>query len=157
MLKIFLKSTIIFLFLIFRAYSHDLPKDFNSNLKNYNSKLTIFDKKNKIIAKFNIIKAISPKQRAYGLMNLKKLPQNHAMLFIFYKEKIINMWMKNTYIPLDMIFIDKNNKIIKIVKNTKPHSLKNISSGQKATKILEINANLSEKLNIKIGNKIKIK
>lgn len=79
------------------------------------------------------------------------------MIFIFESPRIINMWMKNTYIPLDMIFIDENNQIIKIEKNTTPHSLEIISSDKKAIKVLEINAGLSDKFDIKIGNKIDLK
>lgn len=90
-------------------------------------------------------------------MNLKKLHPKYGMIFIFESPRIINMWMKNTYIPLDMIFIDENNQIIKIEKNTTPHSLEIISSDKKAIKVLEINAGLSDKFDIKIGNKIDLK
>lgn len=130
-------------------------KNFNNNLKNYNSKLAIFNNKNHIIAEFLVAKAITKEEQQYGLMNLNNLSQNHGMLFIFNENKLVNMWMKNTYIPLDMIFIDKNNVILTIAHNAIPHSLEIISSKKKVDKVLEINAGLAEKLNIKEGNKIK--
>ncbi len=89
-------------------------------------------------------------------MYITNLPSNYGALFDFKREKIAQMWMKNTFISLDMLFIDKNDKIIKIVKNTKPLSKDIISSEVKVAKILEINANISDKFNIKIGDKIKI-
>lgn len=133
----------------------DEVKNFNNNPKNYNSKLIIFDNKNNIISEFMVAKASSKEKQEYGLMNLKELPQNHGMIFIFNKTKLINMWMKNTYIPLDMLFIDENNIISKIEHNTTPNSLEIISSITEVSKVLEINAGLSKKLNIKEGYKIK--
>jgi len=103
-----------------------------------------------------VIKAITNKEKQYGLMNLEHLAAQNGMLFIFQDSKIIKMWMKNTLIPLDMIFIDENNRIIDIKANNKPLSLKIISSAKKANKVLEINAGLAKKLQIKVGDKIKI-
>jgi uncharacterized membrane protein (UPF0127 family) len=90
-------------------------------------------------------------------MNLNSLPKNNAMLFIFEESQVIEMWMKNTVIPLDMLFIDKNNVITKIVTNTTPFSLVMISSKNPVNRVLEINAGLSDKLGIKVGKVVKIK
>ena len=76
------------------------------------------------------------------------------MLFVFLDEKIVTMWMKNTLINLDMIFIDKNNKIINIAHNQQNHSLSIISSQKKVDKVLEINANLAKQLEIKVGDQV---
>jgi uncharacterized membrane protein (UPF0127 family) len=78
------------------------------------------------------------------------------MYFIFDSPRIISMWMKNTKFGLDMIFIDKNDKIVNIVKNTKPFSKEIISSQFLSDKVLEINANLCKKYNIKIGDYVKL-
>jgi uncharacterized protein len=129
---------------------------FNLDLKNYNSKLTISDNKNNIIASFDVAKAITQEQKIYGLMNLKSLPEKYGMIFIFNESKVVNMWMKNTNIALDMIFIDKENTILNISHNNNPNSLEIISSVEKVDKVLEINAGLAKKLKIKIGQKIKI-
>lgn len=133
---------------------------FNRNLKNYNIKLQILksdeSKDSNIIAQFATAIADDDEKRRIGLMHLSALPENHAMLFIFDKPQLISMWMKNTFIALDMLFIDDNDIIVSIASNTKPQSLTIISSQQPVVKVLEINAGLSKKLGIKIGSKVKI-
>jgi len=74
------------------------------------------------------------------------------MLFHFNPPRDVSMWMKNTVISLDIIFLDSNKKIIKIHRNAEPESLKSIRSVKKAEWVLEINAGLSEKYKIDIGN-----
>jgi uncharacterized membrane protein (UPF0127 family) len=78
------------------------------------------------------------------------------MFFPFYKSQVIVMWMKNTQIPLDMIFIDKHDRIVTIKTHAVPCSLDLISSEKEAKKVLEINAGLVERLGIKVGQKVKI-
>ncbi len=65
------------------------------------------------------------------------------------------MWMKNTKIPLDIVFIDKDDVIVNIVTNTTPYSLDLIPSEAKVNKVLEINGGITKKLGIKIGDKIR--
>ncbi len=128
---------------------------FDNNI--YNSNLQIINADNgKIITNFKISILSNKKSQQKGLMHVKNLPLNYGALFDFPKEKIAYMWMKNTFIALDMLFIDKNNKIVKITKNTTPLSTKTISSNIKINKILEINATMTDNFNIKIGDKIKI-
>ncbi len=134
------------------SYSQDF-KHFNSNVKNYDKKIEIIDKNNYKKAEFMVLIANEEKKRRYGLMNLKTLPQRNGMLFLFEKPDIIHMWMKNTYISLDMIFI-KNNEIVHIYKNARPLSLDIISSKIEVDKIIEINSGLVEKYNIKVEDKI---
>jgi uncharacterized membrane protein (UPF0127 family) len=128
----------------------------NSDFKNYNRILEISDSNNKKTAIFKVFLADSDKKRSHGLMNLKYLPADHGMIFTFFPSREIAMWMKNTFIALDMIFIDANNRIITIAENTIPHSLEVISSQKKAAMVLEINAGLVKKLGLKIGQKIKV-
>lgn len=130
--------------------------EFNRDLKNYNAKLQIFDAAGEQITEFSIAIADDENKKMYGLMNLDELPQTHGMLFPFFKNEVITMWMKNTRIPLDMLFIDKHNLIANIKTNAEPYSLEIISSEKKVKKVLEINGGLSEKLGIKVGQKIKI-
>lgn len=128
----------------------------NSNFKNYNNKLEIFNQEKNLIATFKVKIAIDAKTKKYGLMNLDYLPENFGMIFEFKKEQIIDMWMKNTKIPLDMIFVDKNNYIVDIFVNAKPYSLEIISSKKPANRVLEINGGLTQKLRIKVGDKINL-
>jgi len=105
---------------------------------------------------FEIEIADSVAKKAQGLMFRKELPKNRGMLFPFKTPKIVNMWMFNTQIGLDIIFINQQNKIVKIVENSKPMSSSIINSGQKILNVLEINAGLSKKFKIEVGNQIKL-
>ena len=103
---------------------------------------------------FNVEVVRKKIERERGLMFRKSLNLNRGMLFIFPNESKINMWMKNTLISLDIIFISKNYKIVDIIKNTKAMSKDILTSSIEAKYALEINAGLVKKLNIKIGNNI---
>ena len=103
---------------------------------------------------FDVEVAKTFEQREVGLMFRNHLPENQGMLFVFEKNAPVSMWMKNTYIPLDILFIDKEGIVTNIAKNTVPHSLKLISSARPVVAALEINAMVSDKLGIKAGDKI---
>lgn len=130
--------------------------EFNRDLKNYNVKLQILDQKQKQVAEFMIAIADDDYKKMYGLMNLNHLPEKNGMLFPFFTSQVITMWMKNTRIPLDMLFIDSNNKIANIKTNAEPYSLEVISSEVPVKKVLEINANLVKKFHIEVGQSIKL-
>ncbi|MBR6409498.1 MAG: DUF192 domain-containing protein [Alphaproteobacteria bacterium] len=92
-----------------------------------------------------------------GLMNRKKLKTDSGMIFIFSKNhpQPIAMWMKNTYISLDMLFLDSNGKIIALEKNTTPMSERLIRPTLKPTSyVVELNAGEIKKHDIKIGDKV---
>jgi hypothetical protein len=109
------------------------------------------------IYQFKVEVVDTPALRSKGLMYRKEMPLNHGMLFIWDKDTRGGFWMKNTYIPLDIIFIDKNYQIIHIAKNTKPLSEKLISPMKSYRYVLEINAGLSEKYKIKPGDQLHFK
>ena len=92
-----------------------------------------------------------------GLMFRSSLSDEKGMLFDFKVPQKVSMWMKNTYIPLDMLFINENKQIVFIAKNTIPQSLELITFEKPVLYVLEINAGLVDKLGIKIGDKINIK
>jgi uncharacterized membrane protein (UPF0127 family) len=102
----------------------------------------------------NIKIADNDSARMKGLMFVKNLPENEGMLFIMEDEAQVNMWMKNTYIPLDMIFVNSNKEIVSMAENTKPLSTEIISSKNKVKYVLEINGGLAKKSGLKIGDKI---
>lgn len=129
---------------------------FNRDFKNYNVNLDIFDENEAKIASFKVAIADSDKRKMYGLMNLDYLPQNNGMVFIFPYSQLVNMWMKNTNIPLDMIFIDSDNEISSVASDTTPHSPDLISSQREVVKVLEINAGLAKKLGLKVGQKVRM-
>ena len=123
--------------------------------KKYNVKLQIINAKGDH-KEFRIAIATNRQEKEQGLMFVTKLANNYGMLFEFEREQVIAMWMKNTKIPLDMLFIDKNDKIVAIKHSAIPESLDLISSEYKVTKVLEINGGLCNSLEIKIGDLIKI-
>ncbi len=144
---------VILLFFTKNSYTQNF-KQFNHNVKNYNKKIEIFSKNGEKKAEFMVAIADDDEKRKYGLMNLEKLNQQNGMLFLFEKGDIIYMWMKNTMISLDMIFIN-DDEIVSFFENAKPQNLDVISSKKKADKVLEINGSLIKKYKIKIGDKIK--
>ena len=103
---------------------------------------------------FNVEVAKTMEERRSGLMYRKKLLDNEGMLFVFPREKIIQLWMKNTYIPLDVIFISENKVIVDIKKNLERLSETIVRSKVKSRYALEFNAGLINKLDIRIGDKV---
>lgn len=94
-----------------------------------------------------------------GLMFHENLEESSGMLFVFPDEQIRSFWMKNTFIPLDILYIDSNDKIIDIqtAQPCKKDPCPDYVSASPARYVLELNAGYSEKNNIKIGDKISIK
>jgi uncharacterized membrane protein (UPF0127 family) len=87
-----------------------------------------------------------------GLMYRRSLPEGQGMLFDLGSERRIEMWMKNTFIPLDMIFIGADGRIRRIAENTKPLSTRLVSSGGRVRAVLEINAGTARTLGIAPGD-----
>lgn len=110
----------------------------------------------KNIVKISVEIADDNEETAKGLMYRKKLEENSGMLFIFGNEEYQTFWMKNTVIPLDIIFIDKNSKIVDI-KNAVPCKKEPCAlykSSMPAKYVLEVNGNFSINNNIKTGDKL---
>jgi uncharacterized protein len=103
---------------------------------------------------FAVELAVTEEQRARGLMFRRSLPEGQGMLFKFEPDQVINMWMHNTYIPLDMIFIRSDGRILRIAENTKPESDNIISSGGPARGVLEVIAGTARKLGLAPGDKV---
>ena len=98
-----------------------------------------------------IIKAVvadEPGERAVGLMNRTELSENAGMLFVYDKPSAPKFWMKNTFIPLDIIFLDKSGKIIKIFEQVPRLSENKITAGNNVSFVLEINAGLIEQFEV---------
>jgi uncharacterized protein len=101
--------------------------------------------------RFRIWLATSEANRARGLMFVRSLPADGGMLFVHEEPRIISMWMKNTFIPLDMIFIRADGRVTQVEANTKPHSLSTIASREDVVAVLEVNAGIAAKLGIRPG------
>ena len=89
-----------------------------------------------------------------GLMFRKDLPEGRGMLFDFQPERNVSMWMKNTLIPLDMIFIKSDGRILRIAENTEVQSEKIIPSGGPVRGVLEVIAGTAKRLGIKPGDRV---
>jgi len=101
--------------------------------------------------RFTVELATTGPQQERGLMFRKSLPEGHGMLFIFREAHPVAMWMKNTPLPLDMIFIDERGRIINIAENTVPESLDIIRSGGDTKAVLELAAGTCKKRQIEVG------
>lgn len=102
--------------------------------------------------------ADNPFEQSKGLMYRNNLDWNSGMLFVFDNERVQSFWMKNTLIPLDMIFIDKNHRIVDIKENTQPCKIQNCPSyisKQPAKYVLEVNAGYAKENYINIGDTLK--
>ena len=92
--------------------------------------------------------------REKGLMYRRSLPEGTGMLFDFHQEQEVAFWMQNTYIPLDMIFIRGDGRILRIAENTEPMSTRQIPSGGPVRAVLEVIAGTSRKLGIAPGDRV---
>ncbi len=103
---------------------------------------------------FRVELAETARQRAQGLQWRKNMAANHGMLFDFKQTNTVTMWMKNTYLSLDMFFISDNGTIINIARNTVPLSLTHINSAGPARGVLEVIAGTAQRLGIRAGDRI---
>ena len=103
---------------------------------------------------FNIEVAITDQERALGLMFRRSLPENAGMLFIYDPPQPATMWMKNTFIPLDMVFISVDGKVHRVESNTEPFSTAIIPSEGDVVGVLELNAGEANKIGLKRGDQV---
>lgn len=103
---------------------------------------------------FSVEMAKTEEERRTGLMYRRSLPDGRGMLFDFSPEQNVSMWMKNTFISLDMIFIGSDGRILRIAENTVPQSEKIIPSGGPAKAVLEVIAGTARKYGIRPGDRV---
>jgi hypothetical protein len=103
---------------------------------------------------FSVEMATTEEEKTTGLMYRKELADGKGMLFDFSPEQEVSMWMKNTYIPLDMIFIRADGRILRIAQNTEPMSTRIIPSGGLAKGVLEVIAGTAQKYGIQPGDRV---
>jgi len=93
--------------------------------------------------------------RARGLMFRRHLAADHAMLFVWEAPIAAAMWMKNTYIPLDMLFVAGDGRVVYVAANTKPESLDVISAGRPVKAVIEVAGGTAARLGIKPGDRVR--
>jgi uncharacterized membrane protein (UPF0127 family) len=103
---------------------------------------------------FQVWLADTPRRQSQGLMFVRDLPDLRGMLFVHPQPKTISMWMKNTYIPLDMVFIDERGRVQQVIEQATPHSLDLIRSDKPALAVLEIAGGEARRLGIHPGQRV---
>lgn len=116
--------------------------------------VSIINEANDIIASYDVEIANTPYERQTGLMYRDKLEKSQGMLFVFDEEAELNFYMKNTLLPLDLIFINKNKSILNIFQNASPNSINSIPSKGNAMYVLELLAFETKTKAIQPGMKI---
>jgi uncharacterized protein len=103
---------------------------------------------------FKIWVADNDQRRSRGLMHVKHMADDEAMLFIYPQAVRASMWMKNTFIPLDMLFVAADGKVMHVVENTEPQSLKTIESTAEVIAVIELKGGTAAKLHIAKGARV---
>lgn len=103
---------------------------------------------------FDIWIAETPRQQQQGLMFVRDLPAARGMLFVAKEPRVFDMWMRNTYIPLDMVFIGADGRISSVAENTTPHSLAIVSSKVPVGAILELKGGEAARRALHAGDKV---
>ena len=101
---------------------------------------------------FTVELAVTSKARQQGLMHRREMPRNVGMLFIFPSLGLQSFWMKDTLIPLDILFLEANGRVVHVHHDAQPRSLMPIAPKVTAFAVLEINGGLSRELGIKPGD-----
>ncbi len=105
-------------------------------------------------AHFTVVLADDPSERARGLMYVESLPMLEGMLFIYPEPQAVTFWMKNTLIPLDMLFVGPDGTILALHENAIPHDETTISGGDGVIAVLEINGGMARRLGITVGDRL---
>ena len=92
--------------------------------------------------------ALTDQQRQRGLMHVREMDDFAGMLFVYRRAGLLSMWMKNTFIPLDMLFVRAAGSIASIAKQTEPHSLESIRATEPVNYVLELNGGVTDRLGI---------
>lgn len=108
-----------------------------------------------VVRNFLVEMATTPDQQSKGLMYRKSMASDHGMLFTLKQPREVSFWMKNTFIPLDMLFINREGTIVQIIENAEPHTRTSRRSVIPVSAVLEINGGLSEELGIAPGQTVR--
>jgi uncharacterized membrane protein (UPF0127 family) len=103
---------------------------------------------------FRIWLADTPPRQQQGLMYVRDLPAEEGMLFVDRQSRVWGMWMKNTFIPLDMVFIDARGRVAAIAERTVPHSLQTVSHPKPVKAVLELRGGETARRGIRVGDRV---
>jgi len=103
---------------------------------------------------FQVYLAVDVRRQRRGLMFVRELPEMSGMLFVYERAGMLSMWMKNTYIPLDLVFARADGSVSSVIHNTRPLSLDSQASVEPVNFVLELNAGTARRL--KIGERSRL-
>jgi uncharacterized protein len=156
--KIFGVIILILALVAFLIVNNFIKKDSEPEVKYYtftkDGELIFSDSLGNEKIKIDIEIAATEYKRQLGLMNRKSMEENEGMLFIFNEERLQSFWMLNTLISLDIMFVNKEKKIVTIHKNTTPLSQQSYPSSEPSIYVVEVVGGFSDKNNILPGDKI---
>ncbi|MCX8106384.1 MAG: DUF192 domain-containing protein [Ignavibacterium album] len=141
-------------FLIFNNFIKSPDKEMEYYTFTKEGELIFSDSLGNAKAKIDIEIADDEYQRQLGLMNRKEMNENQGMLFIFPRQDFLSFWMRNTFLSLDMIFVDESKTIVTIHKNTRILSDTSYPSTKPARYVVEVLAGFTDKHKIQVGDKI---
>ena len=116
--------------------------------------LTITQAKPAKVHAFRVWVADTPQRAEQGLMFVNDLPESEGMLFPLDPPRVENMWMKNTYIELDMLFVAADGRVTKIIERAQPMSLDTLSSDAKVAAVVELKGGVAAKLGLRSGDTV---
>jgi uncharacterized membrane protein (UPF0127 family) len=105
---------------------------------------------------FHVWVADTPSRQMQGLMFVRSMPADHGMLFPQSPPRVMSMWMKNTFLPLDMVFIGTDGTVTGVAANTVPQSLQTITSPGPVSAVLELNAGEAARRGIGVGSRLEL-
>jgi uncharacterized membrane protein (UPF0127 family) len=103
---------------------------------------------------FRAWRADTPETRTRGLMYVADLATDEAMVFVYEEPHVLRMWMKNTYLPLDMLFVDERGCIVSIAERTTPLSLATVESGSPAVLVVELKGGVASAKGVRVGDRL---
>ena len=142
----------LYIFLVMASFFEINAQTAKGDVVNFSAPITIYISSGQEKHAFEVERAITKAQQARGMMYREKMNKNSGMLFEFKEPKIASMWMKNTQLSLDIIFIKGDGKILKIEHRAKPYTLRSASSEAPVAAVLEIMGGRANELGISSGD-----
>ena len=132
-----------------------LNYDFEGTIdQTFEKSILLISANNHACYRFDVYLATTSEQRRRGLMFVQDLPKFTGMLFVYPTSRILSIWMKNTYIPLDIVFFDASGQIVNIHENAEPHTLTSRRSSAEVNYVLELNGGTAEELSIDTSSRV---
>lgn len=155
-LNLLLILTSAFLLIFCSQEEKSEQKQRNGRTLTYEQSVTFLTADQDSLTSIEVAVADDDKERSQGLMDVRDMPSDKGMLFIFEENEPRSFWMANTPLTLDIIFVNEEYEIVRIHRNAKAYSEKNFESGEPAKYVIETNGGFSISHDIQVGNKVRL-